>query len=99
MTTRNRALSPISSRAIPAPTFLRVVSVCAMLAPILAVVLANVLATDARHQAQMIVASLELTALALGIALALRAMLGIAALRLREIAMDESALSREAASR
>jgi len=99
MTTRNRALSPSTSRAIPAPTFLRVVSACAMLAPILAVVLANAVASDARHQAQMIVASLELTALALGVALALRALVGVAVLRLRQIAMDDTALSHELASR
>jgi hypothetical protein len=57
---------------IPAPTFLRVVSAIAMIAPLLAVTFAYLGVEDALARAQSIVQCLQTTAFALAIALALR---------------------------
>jgi len=73
---------------VPAPSFLQVVSLVAMAAPLLIVLIAQAIGVDALDRADLVVSSLEGTAVALGVALLLRGLLQIVTPHLPAAAID-----------
>jgi len=97
MTQIENSATRATARQLPAPSFLRVISACAMVAPVLALIIAHVIAVDAQDQADLVVASLEWTTAALAVALALRGVLQVVAPRLPTVGLESAQLGHDAA--
>lgn len=98
MTQLENSANGATLRNLPAPTFLRVISACAMAAPLLSLIIAHTIAIDAQDQAELVVSSLEWSVAALALALVLRGLLQLVTPRLPSVEMHTPQMSRDIAT-